>query len=1484
MAQVKKFQSGGKLTINGKDYTIDQLNEYMNSGGFSSQERAALAGTIQSIANGASRTFDRNANSISGEGVTDDFTGFYGSEKRAERNQGRSTRWANRQARRNSDHHIVNSALERLGGIEDYYNNKKKKEEEPEKTRLYKGSDANGFYESDGSFLEGPENMQNISRITTILDAIQSGDLSKYDLQDWEGDTTLSGLTDWYAAQNGGFNREEFLTRLRENKLTNLDWEVLSKMGFVAGTPVVSSPSDTFHEDWNGNKDAASKQGVYFTKDKDGNWIVKSNDSSNQYLGSNWYAGGLDFLAGTQWADGIIGADGRLYTRGEVLNGTYRSPEVAAFLAAMDAKDWRSWYDLANASGVRFSGDRTSRGVDSSNYGIFNTQFNPNTAYNEHWQNYFSELGNQNYDIADLSNTYSNLNGRQILAYVDPTGAHDAMGIRSVKYVVRNADGTYKNYDSESALQAGEGLTHVDRWWGVSPAEFGANPWETIGNRRYSLVHVLNTDGNQQNVILRGEDGRFYLAKKDPNGSFLSPTLIQDEALLQEIIENPQNYNTEDVEDTTESKEKKDRRNTRRLLWSLTSSKSPLRKEGGAIPKIKPLPEKFQYGGNLGKTTTIKKEDSTEGKRTDITATHKANGSDGGLTDAEKMQIGAAIGDLAGVGLSFVPGAHFLGSFAGLGATATRFAADVKKDGFQGKDFWSALGGAALDVASLVPILGTGVKTAKAVKALKAAATPIMKVLSVVGAVNGAQAMGKVIRGEEVTSEDITAILSGLGSATIAGKQLKDTIGDARLARMVESKSLSGQKIISKPTAEIGGKKMEIEIDALKDKSLSEVETMLKNKVKATLGKDFKEGVHDKDLLDKFQIKTETSKKFSIKNLFKKGEKAITSTESAVFSPTEKGSPHSVLRYTLSPRLRAQQLGYNIGYKQSSGNLGQISKKEYKDAMNAVMKGNASGKQIALVRRTSINPKGFSFELGDARNINSGWGWPIMGRSLKYDSPTSNTQVLDELPGVRGIATPRNLPEYRTPIVKQRISVDPTIPKGTLNEFEQLGFYDVAPTVNSRTYSRISLHPLESGYFVPTNRVSKGWFMRNFDPMFEFKKGGKITKHKDTSIMPEVPNYLKDVWIEIGRQLYQPTMVDVNNPGSSISSIVQSAIADANGDATKGATAREDVNIGAAAVKTNYGVDHAADGKNPTKATSYNYSSLGSQKSDKSPRTGLGLNIAGNIAGSVGKAATAYAASKRQMDLVNDMKPFQEQQAPEHSFRYRDPGIDLAYNNAINQQQSYARNFKTANPELNAAVGLDTANQTAQLELERGLKKAQFFGEQQAQHQNLLQQEAQNRTDVVNRNAERANQMDAYKRQMKGAYIAQNQGIIQGLIDDISGIGQQATAGKKALAAFDAKNMYADNMSGLRNQYQTGINNGSIASGTSFDDWAMANHKKDIRGWQRDYLASQYQYIKKGGRIRPASEQIKIDNEKARHKAIAQLSKQAFELLKMALS
>ena len=93
MAQVKKLQTGGILNLNGKQYTAEQINEYINQAGLSSQERAALAGTINAIASGQTRDLDRNANSLSGVGVTDDFTNFYGSEKRAQKNEtGKSTR------------------------------------------------------------------------------------------------------------------------------------------------------------------------------------------------------------------------------------------------------------------------------------------------------------------------------------------------------------------------------------------------------------------------------------------------------------------------------------------------------------------------------------------------------------------------------------------------------------------------------------------------------------------------------------------------------------------------------------------------------------------------------------------------------------------------------------------------------------------------------------------------------------------------------------------------------------------------------------------------------------------------------------------------------------------------------------------------------------------------------------------------------------------------------------------------------------------------------------------------------------------------------------------------------------------------------------------------------------------------------------------------------------------------------------------------
>ena len=93
MAQVKKFQTGGVLTVNGKTYTPEQINEFLQNGGFSSRERAALAETVNSIAEGKARELDANANQILGEEVLNDFVDFYGGRvRRAEKNIGRNSK------------------------------------------------------------------------------------------------------------------------------------------------------------------------------------------------------------------------------------------------------------------------------------------------------------------------------------------------------------------------------------------------------------------------------------------------------------------------------------------------------------------------------------------------------------------------------------------------------------------------------------------------------------------------------------------------------------------------------------------------------------------------------------------------------------------------------------------------------------------------------------------------------------------------------------------------------------------------------------------------------------------------------------------------------------------------------------------------------------------------------------------------------------------------------------------------------------------------------------------------------------------------------------------------------------------------------------------------------------------------------------------------------------------------------------------------
>ena len=1445
MAQVKKFQPGGKLTINGKDYTIDQLNEYMNSGGFSSQERAALAGTIQSIANGASRTFDRNANSISGEGVTDDFTGFYGSEKRAERNQGRSTRWANRQARRNSDHHIVNSALERLGGIEDYYNKSKESES---KTKLGRGS---GWFDRDesGNYISGPSNLEREAYIRRVYDYL--GGNTNYDLSGWDNQDTLNGLTHYYKS---GMTAEDLISSIKSGNLESDQIDALKAMGFI------QSEEQAAETKANQTKSKLRESGydfdgadVLLTYDNDGNLIATDamyqmlgGDSSKNYWLNDIWAGLSNNGVTNPYGDlqGHVIINGRVYKQDD--------PFVLQYMQENGFVDANKNNDFSKADSIIQStwGQPISMGIyDSSVYSPWahskkGLRYRGISGYdlgNENHQliEYYDDSDNRNqYGLVD-KNRYAILDqyGNLVLDDVDlskysKTGDVTASEVKFQKRQgseagrlagtvtnIGQADNSasslfiHKNPDTGAVFIQDEEMRGDQKGHALQlPKEVSDlipdGAWDYFRTNKSAKSHLLNA--------IRDLTGSKW---KDLWTNFPRQRLINDftSALTKEGVSNP----AEQARQIVETLERYTDNDTMPENWLYGTSRDARRatfltnpvaieraeigafKTGGKITK-------HQYGhligenkGTTGVTAVRKLDKPVDNVSKSIGLGSKDSKQWSGLDTAE---LAALVADLGALGVTLVDPTNVGGVVAGVAGSTANLVADVKRDGFQFKDLGSYGLNLAMDLGTILPIAGDAISGAKTIRAMKKAAPLLAKAIKL-GAIAGVSdavynTVDKIAKGESFTISDVRRIVNGisggitLGKTGLFNKTSKTVKSDPGLFK---GKNKSDDIKLSKSEIESISSKP-------KEDQLIELQSKIVEKYRSKNGSTTKT---DDEILALYDIPT----KKSINPKWKFWKSSI--EDIPQFKSSKERIPLSDPELDKISKNRNRFTNWLFG----TGKYHRYYNNWLKTGNSPVFEHNVPIGQWA--RHLSVSPDGSSASYGNWYRFSPTW---------------ATTKISHK------------------------------------NPFGKFSITPMSSIIPSWQYSE--------------TEIPEPWFVGesiNMNKPIVFKKGGKITKHQDTSIMPGVPDYLKDVWGEIGGQLYQPTMVNVNNPGSSVSSIVQSAISANNGDAIKGDAAREDVNVGPTVVKTNYSVDHAASGKNPTRATSYNYSSIGSQKSDKSPSTGLGWKIAENIAGSVGKAATAYAASKRQMDLVNDMKPFQEQQAPEHSFRYRDSGIDLAYNNAINQQQSYARKFKSSDQALNTAVGLQTADKTAQLELERGLKKAQLFGEQQAQHQNLLQQEAQNRTAVVNRNAERANQMDAYKRQMKGAYIAQNQGIVQGLLSDITGIGQQATAGKKALAAFDAKNVYADNMSGLRTQYQTGVNNGSIASGTSFDDWAMANHKDKIRGWQRDYLATQYQYAKKGGRIRPTSEQIRIDNEKARHKAIAQLSKQAFELLKMAL-
>lgn len=150
------------------------------------------------------------------------------------------------------------------------------------------------------------------------------------------------------------------------------------------------------------------------------------------------------------------------------------------------------------------------------------------------------------------------------------------------------------------------------------------------------------------------------------------------------------------------------------------------------------------------------------------------------LSTADKWELGALGGDLAGLALSFTGAGSTLAAGVGVGSTLTQFGVDIARDGLDWGDAGRLAGGLALDAATIVPGLGIGAKATKISKVLAKSGKILVPMLTAAGFANAAGIVTDVMSGKKKLSDlsvdDLRGLANGIhasvGGARMAGQRL----------------------------------------------------------------------------------------------------------------------------------------------------------------------------------------------------------------------------------------------------------------------------------------------------------------------------------------------------------------------------------------------------------------------------------------------------------------------------------------------------------------------------------------------------------------------------------------------------------------------------------------------------------------------------------------------------------------------------------------
>ena len=223
--------------------------------------------------------------------------------------------------------------------------------------------------------------------------------------------------------------------------------------------------------------------------------------------------------------------------------------------------------------------------------------------------------------------------------------------------------------------------------------------------------------------------------------------------------------------------------------------------------KAKLVKESFNKQQNINLGTLMSDKPFGEDK--------KVINAGGVLKDADKMKLKAALVDLAGTGLGFIPGMNIASAVTGVGASAMNAYADLQ-DGFHWGDVGNLAMNLGMDALSIIPI-GKSAKALRALGTISKSAPLIMTSLNAIGLADPdlrasyEQTLNKV---KNIRSIDAIKSLN-TGDIQNINAMLGLVLGTKNLAKSHKGKwntntTASGKRRV---TAMIDGKQQSLELD-----------------------------------------------------------------------------------------------------------------------------------------------------------------------------------------------------------------------------------------------------------------------------------------------------------------------------------------------------------------------------------------------------------------------------------------------------------------------------------------------------------------------------------------------------------------------------------------------------------------------------------------------------------------------------------------------